>query len=148
MLKITLLLMVLSVLSCTNNVQNESLIFFDSHGEIYNSKTAGENISKQYKTENRPTIVVLATNNVKNKKFISQLNIVNSLNAEDYQYLLIIANSENIDKSGYYVSINESKRILNKGDYKILIFNGSGDKLLINNNIVSKESLIHHLTIK
>ncbi len=140
--------MMLSVLSCTNNIQDQSFVFFDAHGKTYNSKTAGENIYKQYKIENKPSIIVLATNNIKNKKFISQLNIVNSLNAEDYQYLLIVANSENIDKSGYYVSINESKRILDKDDYKILILNGSGDELLINNNIVSKESLINHLTIK
>jgi len=148
MLKFIFLMVALLSTGCSSHVQNSNLTFYDSHGESYNSKSAGKDISKQYNIKNKPTIIALATANAEVKKYTSQLKIINSINAEDYQYILVIANHNNTDKSGYYTSINEAEKILDKDSFKIIIFSGNGIATLISNNIVGRESLIHHLTIK
>ncbi len=68
------------------------------------------------------------------------------LRKKEYGYLLVIANAENIDSSGYYTSIEEAASILKGNEFKITIMNGQGDLVIESTKTLDAVELKKHLT--
>ncbi len=75
----------------------------------------------------------------------AQLEIMSTLDAEELQYLYVIANSEKVDSSGYHMQTTESERILSGDDFKIIVYDENGSAILIENKVVSETDLEKHL---
>lgn len=146
MRNIVTILFLLSLFSCASNSNFEKTVFFDSKGKHYNSTTAGREIKKEYDLYEAPKLILLATSNSNLENFKLQLEIIHKIDAEQYQYLYILANSKTIDESGYYTSKTEAESILKNKEFKILIYNKNGDLVLSSSSPLEKEAILNHLT--
>jgi hypothetical protein len=122
--------------------------FYNSHSELYHSSTAGLNAKKEFGLEREPKIVVVATSSNENPKYKEQLKSIHNVNAEDMQYMYVIANSEEEDRSGYYTSMSTSKKLLAGDNFKILIYDEKGNIIAQSNKVFDESSLKYHLTHK
>lgn len=146
MYKLMVLVGFLLITACTAKTTINDVSFHDSQGVEYEFSNAGKKIKKSYNLNSFPAIIVLATIDVKLPLFISQLSNVNMLNAEEYEYLLVTANTRNVDISGYYTSIEQAESILKESEFKVIILNGQGDIVIESTNILSASQLKKHLT--
>lgn len=76
------------------------------------------------------------------------MNIIYNINAEEFQYMYIIANSEEEDHSGYYTSMSTSKKLLTGDIFKVLIYDEKGNSIAQSNKVSNENSLKYHLTNK
>jgi hypothetical protein len=132
--------------SCVNS--QAGFTFYDSHSERYHSSTAGLNAKKEYGLEREPKIVVVATSSKDNLKYKEQMKIIYNVNAEEMQYMYIIANSEGEDRSGYYTSKSISKKLLAGDIFKVLIYDENGNIIAQSNEVFNEGRLKYHLTNK
>ena len=146
MYKLIALVGLLLTMACTTQTTVNGILFHDTQGITYESSSAGQIIKKNYNLDSFPTIIVLATSDIKSPLFMSQLKSINTFNAEEYGYLLVIANAENIDSSGYYTSIEEAASILKGNEFKITIMNGQGDLVIESTKTLDAVELKKHLT--
>jgi hypothetical protein len=146
MYKLIVLVVLLLTMACTTQTTVNSILFHDAQGIAYESSSAGQIIKKNYNLDSFPTIIVLATNDIKSPLFMSQLKDINAFNAEEYGYLLVIANAANIDSSGYYTSIEEAESILKDNEFKIIIMKGQGDLVIESTKTLGTVELKKYLT--
>ncbi len=136
----------LLITACTDQTTINDISFHDSQGIDYESSSAGEIIKKNYNLDSLPAIIVLATSDVKLPSFVSQLNNINIFNAEEYEYLLVTANTINIDSSGYYTSSEQAESILKGSAFKIIIISRQGNIAIESTKVLSAVELKKHLT--
>ena len=141
---ICFILLILIGCSCINS--QAGFIFYDAHSERYHSSTAGINAKNEFGLEREPKIVVVATSSKDNPKYKEQMKIIYNVNAEEMQYLYIIANSQEEDRSGYYTSRSTSKKFLDGDIFKVLIYDERGGIIAQSKEIFSESSLEHHLS--
>ena len=147
MYKIIICISLFLLSACSSTLNTTATIeFHDTQGVTYNSISAGTAIMKSYSLNSEPTTIILATNNIKSSLFTAQLNNLNELNAEHYEYITVISNTKKINKSGYYTSTDQAKSILNGKAFKILIFNGQGSVTIESTTLISSNKLKTHLT--
>lgn len=146
MSKLIALVGLLLTMACTTQTTVNGILFHDTQGTAYESSSAGQIIKKNYNLNSFPTIIVLATSDIKSPLFMSQLKNINAFNAEEYGYLLVIANAENIDSSGYYTSIEEAESILKGNEFKMIIMNGQGDLVIESTKTLGAVELKKYLT--
>jgi len=146
MYKLIALVGLLLTMACTTQTTVNGILFHDTQGITYESSSAGQIIKKNYNLDSFPTIIVLATSDIKSPLFMSQLKSINTFNAEEYGYLLVIANAVNVDSSGYYTSIEEAASILKGNEFKITIMNGQGDLVIESTKTLDAVELKKHLT--
>jgi hypothetical protein len=131
--------------SCVNS--KAGFTFFDSHSKRYHSSTVGLNAKKEFGLEREPKIVVVATSSKDNPKYKEQMKIIYDVDAEEMQYMYIIASSEEEDRSGYYTSMATSKKLLNGDILKVLIYE-EGNIIAQSNEVFNERSLKYYLTNK
>lgn len=146
MVKLIALVGLLLAIACTAQTTVNGILFHDAQGIAYESSSAGQIIKKNYNLDALPTIIVLATSDINSPLFMSQLKNINAFNAEEYGYLLVIANAANIDSSGYYTSIEEAGSILKDREFKMIIMNGQGDLVIDSTKILEAVELKKYLT--
>ncbi|MBL4608651.1 MAG: hypothetical protein JKY01_12595 [Pseudomonadales bacterium] len=144
--KLIVLFGFLLITACTAQISINEVLFYDSQGIEYKFSSAGKTIQKNYNLDSMPVIIVLATSDVKLPLFISQLSNVNIFNAEEYEYLLVTANTRSVDSSGYYTSTEQAELILKGKEFKIVIFNSQGNMIVESTNLISANGLKTHLT--
>ncbi len=146
MYKVIALFGLLITTACIAQTTINDISFHDSQGIEYKSSSAGEIIKKNYNLDSLPAIIVLATSDVKLPFFTSQLSNINIFNAEEYEYLLVMANTRNVDSSGYYTSAEQAESILKGSAFKIIIINGQGNMVIESTKVLSAVELKKHLT--
>jgi hypothetical protein len=146
MKKLIALIGFLLITACAAETTLKDVSFYDTQGIEYSFTSAGKTIKEDYNLDSRPAIIVLATSDTSFPLFISQLSNVNMFNAEEYEYLLVTANSKNVDRSGYYTSAAKAELILDGSPFKIVIFNGQGNIIVESTNLISAVELKKHLT--
>jgi hypothetical protein len=143
--KLIALLGLLLTTACTTQTTINDISFRDSQGIKYESSSAGEIIKKNYNLDSLPAIIVLATSDVELPFFVSQLSNIDLFNAEKYEYLLVTANTGNVDSSGYYTSSEQAESILKGSAFKIIIINRQGNIVIESTKILSAVELKKHL---
>ncbi len=137
----------LTILSgCANLSKLTELTFYDAHGEEYNSSTASSNLKKKFNLEDKPRIVVIATSSKSNQRYKEQISAINKVNAEEMQYLYIVANTDDEDHSGYYMTRKGSKHILAGDIFKVIIYDELGQIIKKSNEVIGVDVLMKHLT--
>jgi hypothetical protein len=140
---------ILPVLIGCSFVNNQAgFKFYDAHSECYHSSTAGLNAKKEFGLEREPKIVVVATSSKDNPKYKEQMKTIYNVNAEEMQYMYIIANSKEEGRSGYYTSTSTSIKLLAGDIFKVLIYDEKGDLIAQSNEVFSESRLKYHLTRK
>ena len=134
-----------STFSCSTIDNSRKLVFYDSHGVLYPVNTTGLTIKEEFKLSEEPKIIFLATSDEENIKFKQQLNIFYKVNAEEMQYLYVIANSKKEDKSGYYADSSLSEEILSGENFKIIIYGKGGVVITESTSVLTKSELIYYL---
>lgn len=143
---ILLILSFVFLFACAHSGNVEGIVFSDSHGENYNSGTMGAKIKKVYGLDESPRLILLATKSAELEEFKSQLKIIKGIDAEKFQYLYVIANSETVNASGYFTSKMEAEKILGNAKFKIIIYNQSGALVRSSNTVLGEQVMLHHLT--
>lgn len=146
MYKFIVLVGSLLITACSAQIAINDISFHDAQGVAYQSSSAGKIIKKNYNLDSLPVIIVLATRDVRLPIFISQLSNVNMLNAEEYEYLLVIANTKSIDSSGYYTRTEQAESVLKGSDFKITIIDGQGNRVVESPKALGVAALKKHLT--
>jgi len=71
--------------------------------------------------------------------------VIKEIDAEEHQYLYVIANSGTTNKSGYHTSKIDAKNILGNEKFKVTIYNQDGILVYSSNSVVNKTMLLHYL---
>lgn len=127
--------------SCSSSNQFSNIYFHDSYKTSYELKTAPHILQKEYNLENPPKLILLATSKNELELFKLQLNEIYQIDAEEINYIYIIANAEKEYKGQYYTSMNTAKRILSGKMFKIIIFNEQGKIIKNSDQVLYKEKL-------
>jgi archaellum component FlaG (FlaF/FlaG flagellin family) len=144
--KVVIFICSLLIAACSTQAKVDNVSFYDTQGVEYESLNAGKIIKKNYNLISSPATIILATADTNLPAFISQLNSVNLLDAEEYEYLLVIADTKNIDNSGYHTSARQAEEILKGNTFKIIIFNGQGNVVVESSTPIGADALRTHLT--
>jgi hypothetical protein len=131
---------------CANNVTSESIGFYDAYGKQYQSIFAPSDIRNEFGLSREPRIVIIATSTTANEKYLKQLSIVSRVDAEEFEYLYVVANTEEEDRSGYYVSVSESINILDGESFRVIVLDEKGEVLEKTSHVLSDNELKSHLT--
>lgn len=132
--------------SCFNS--QAGFTFYDAHNECFHSSTAGLNVKKEFGLAKEPKIVVVATSSQDNLKYKEQMKIIYNVDAEEMQYMYIIANSEEEDRSGYYTNVTTSRKILAGDAFKVIIYDEEGNIIVQSNEVFKESGLKYYLTKK
>ena len=143
---ICFILSILLIYGCASS--HAEFTFYDSHNKRYHSSTAGLNVKKEFGLEREPKIVVVATSSKDNPKYKKQMKNIYNVDAEEMQYMYIIANSDEEDRSGYYTSMATSKKLLDGDIFKVLIYDEEGNIIAQSNEVFNESSLKYYLTNK
>jgi hypothetical protein len=135
MRKIAFIFIWVIFLGCSPFVASQDIInssnftFYDSYGRMYEIDTASSQVRKEYQLENKPIIIIIATNSTNQRKFIEQMKVIEKVNAEEFQYLYVLANSENEDNSGYFTTKTVASKLLSGKQFKIIINDQCGKRI-------------------
>ena len=143
---IAYLLVLLLSSSCSSMCVSKEFSFYDSHGVLYRSNSAGSDVKNEYQLERNPKIILLATLSTREIKYQEQISVIQKLDAEKYQYMFVLANAEEEDRSGYYASKSVASELLNGSSFKIIIYGEHGELLRESSQVIREEKLEHHLT--
>ena len=139
-------LFIISLIGCSQSSVSEIVMFSDSHGKYYRSDTVGGIIKNEYGLNENLSLILLATSNSDSEEFKSQLKIIKEIDAEEFQYLYVIANSDTLNKSGYYTSKIDAKNILGNTKFKIIIYDQHGDLVQSSSAVLEKKTILYYLT--
>lgn len=146
-MKTSIWIVLLIVLSgCVSTSESAAFRFYDAHGEEYNSLTAPSNFKKEFNLDTRPKMVVVAISSSSNPKYKEQIDVIGKVNAEEMEYLYIIANSEEEQSQGYYMTREDSANILEGTTFKIIIFDGLSKVVKNSNQIIGINEFRNYLT--
>jgi hypothetical protein len=134
------------LLSCARNEDIAQFEIIDSHGKIYSSVDITNKIKKEYQLDNSPKMILLLTNSLENSVFEQQMNIIEELNAEDYEYIQVVGSANARNKSGYSIKSEDAEALLSKADFQIHIYNEDGGLIASSGKVMNKHHLIVHLT--
>jgi len=134
------------LLACSEQSRSTSFVFYDSHGVLYKSDSAGTNAKKEYNLAKEPKLVLIATTSAKIDKFVEQMSIIYKTDAEKYQYMYVVANKEKENRSGYYTSSSDAEKLVAGNPFRIFIYNESGKLITSSTNVISSDKLKSHLT--
>ncbi len=143
---IVIILFFISLFACAHNGNSKEITFSDSHGKHYSSSTVGSTIKKEYDLNEKPKLILLATSNSDLEEFKSQLRIIKEIDAEKFQYLYVIANTETVNNSGYHTSKMDAKKILGNAAFKIMIYVQNGTLVQSSKAVIDKKAILNHLT--
>lgn len=145
---ISTLLLLWCFSGCAVADKDLDISFYDSHGESYPINNASMTIMDRYNLSEAPKIVVLATSEENNDDFKKQLFVFSQVNAEDMQYLYIVANASEEDRSGYYMDKIRSIKLLSGSEFKVIVYDENGLVLVERNSYLSACELIGYLKDK
>jgi uncharacterized protein (UPF0333 family) len=136
----------LLIFGCSATSIPQEFTFYDSHGIIYHSSTATQNAKMEYGLDQEPRLIIIATSSENEKKFKKQMRIIYNVNAEQMQYMYVVANSEEEDHSGYYATKSTAKKLLDGNSFKIIIYNGKGKLITQSQEVIGEQKLVDLLT--
>jgi hypothetical protein len=139
-------LVLVSVIGCAHTGKSADFTFHDAHGNIYSASSTPTKLQKEFDLSSKPKIVVIAASSISNIKYKEQISEISKLNAEELQFLYVLANSEEEDNSGYYSTLTASSKILDGKEFKILIYGGQGEIIKSSDTVIKAEELKNHLT--
>lgn len=146
-MKLVSYVLLLSMLfSCALRLHSDDIVFYDSLGDSYSLNNAALTIKGKFNLLKAPKIIVVATSDQNNLNFKKQLSVFSKVNAEEMQYLYVIANSKQEDRSGYYVEKPLSEAILSGNTFKISVYSGAGVILKESLSFLTEGELIAQLT--
>ncbi len=145
-MKVLIWIMLLIALSgCASTSESTEFKFYDAHGEEYNSLTAPSNLKKEFNLDNQPSMVIIATSSSSNLGYKEQIDVIDKVNAEEVEYLYIVANSEEEQSQGYYMTREDSANILEGATFKIIIFDGLSKVIKKSNQVIGVDEFKNYL---
>lgn len=121
---VIIFLYVLLLLGCSSTSQlPRSLVFYDSSDCHYSVDALSKDFVRCNGVKVRPRIMILLASTPENKKYIEQLNLIQSFDMESENMIVIRGFSSTVDKSGYYISQNVAKDFLGKNEFQVLLYN-------------------------
>jgi len=145
-MKIPVWFMVISMfIGCTSVSQLTGFRFYDANGGVYNSLTAPSVFKKEFNLNNKPKMLIIATSSKSNQKYKLQIEAMNKINAEEMEYLYILANSEEENNSGYYMTKLDSSNILKGNYFRVIIYDQFGKIIKESTKIIGEKELITNL---
>ena len=139
-------ILALLVLSCANCTRSHEIKVTDSHGKAYRLSDISTQLREEYGLEKNPIIMVLLTNELDDSRFNEQLNILNKLNAEAYQYIYVVGAVVDRDDSGYSLSSEDAMIMLSGNEFQIRIYDEYGKLEYSSSKVLSEQELKNHLT--
>jgi hypothetical protein len=118
-----------------------SITIYDSHGREFSSQSMSEALSSDNPTAIRPSLIIVTTKSFREEAYLSQVQIINSIDLEEHQLMVAVGNTRIEDQSGYHLTTDQAKTVLKEDPFRILIFSKDG-KLLTNSNVPLDRSLI------
>jgi len=134
------------MISCTNQISATGVEFHDANGIGYHSKDAGAVIKDDYDLNSPPRIVIVAIENSTIPEYEQQLNNIYEVDAEQYEYILVVADTEVAHKSGYYTETAVAQKILDDELFTVAIYGINGEVVVSSNEVIDSDSLIQYLT--
>jgi hypothetical protein len=125
--------------------------FFDtSEKQMYHSISLDKDLKTYYGIkDNKATILLLRTSSLKDKEFVCQFKILDSLNAEELGLLIVVSCTSDKYKDGYHTKLKTAKEIEKKiNGYKLVILNSKGMVMHKSKSILSKNILENILSNK
>ncbi len=146
-MKTSMWIVLLIVLSgCVSTSESAEFRFYDAHGEEYNSLTAPSNFKKEFNLDAQPKMVIVATSSSSNPEYKEQIDVISKVNAEEMEYLYVIANSEEEQSQGYYMTREDSANILEGTTFKIIVFDGLSKAIKESNQVIGINEFKNYLT--
>ena len=133
------------VLSCTSGSHLNDIQITDSHGKAYELSNVSVQLKKQYALEKIPIMLVLLTNELDDSRYVEQLSVLSTVNAEIYQYIYVVGCTTDRDKSGYSISRENAADMLSSNEFQIRIYDGYGKLVYSSENVLSEQELKMHL---
>lgn len=136
----------LALSGCSGGLETTDITFYDSYGKDYKIKSASETIKEEYNLNKKPKLILIATSSKNQTQYNRQMNIIHDTDPEKMQYLYIVANSEEVDTSGYYIEKTAANDILSGKNFRITLYNESGIPVKESNAVLNKDDLVKFLT--
>ena len=151
MRKISYIIICVILLGCSSlvasqDISSSNFTFYDSYGRTYEIDTASSQVQEEYQLENKPIIIIVATNSTNQKQFIEQMKVIEDINAEVFQYMYVVANSEVEDSSGYFTKKNVALKLLSGKQFRVIINDQCGKLIKSSYQSINENELKHFLT--
>ena len=91
-------------------------------------------------------MVIVATSSSSNPEYKEQIDVISKVNAEEMEYLYVIANSEEEQSQGYYMTREDSANILEGTTFKIIVFDGLSKAIKESNQVIGINEFKNYLT--
>lgn len=146
-MKVATYLVLLFIFAGCVNIENSTAVkFYDADGTMYRTTTAASSVKKEFNLDTEPRLVVVATSSKSNPEYKEQMRIILKVDAEEMQYMYIIANSEEENHSGYFIKADDAKALLAGDSFKIIIYGENGEIMVNSRSIIEEDNLKMHLT--
>ena len=132
--------------SCFNNQKISSFEFYDSSGSLYQLASASERIKQEYNLLGKPKIILIASEKRQSSELEKQLSAIYQVDAEELGFILILTNTEQPDKSGYYADTMTAQNILNGKSFRVVIIDEAARGIASSNSPIDSEGLKNYLT--
>jgi hypothetical protein len=114
--------------------------FMDAAGRGFNSMTFSDHIRETYKGSHGASILLLKTPTVDDRLFVKQRAIVDALDAEQFEFVVVVSCLVASVIDGYHTDIETAKK-LNSDQFKIIILKEKGRIVRESRKILSKADL-------
>lgn len=130
----------------SQDISSATFSFYDSYGRVYDLDTASTRVQEEYQLENKPIIIIIATNSTKQDQFVEQMRVIEKVDPENFQYMYVVANSENEDNSGYFTTKSVASNLLSGKQFKIIVNDQCGKPIKSSYQTINETELKHCLT--
>ncbi|GAA6134470.1 hypothetical protein NBRC116188_12590 [Oceaniserpentilla sp. 4NH20-0058] len=115
-------------------------------GASYNLASISSEISEQYGIKFKVNTVLVASLDRKNESYKKQWEVLEGINAEQYQliYVSALVHGET-NKHGYYTKAKTAETLLSGEEFLVQIYSSSGQLLVGSNSILSAKNIIEYL---
>lgn len=137
---------IFSILSCSIDDQLDQFDIIDSHGIVYASSNIGNQLRAEYELDSNPKMILILVQKADNSVFKEQLNILNQINAETYQYIYVTGIATSRNDSGYSLKSDKAKAMLSMDEFQIRIYDEFSNLIDSSKKIMSKQKITNYLT--
>ena len=118
------LVLLLGLVACSTS--QEGFTIFKGNSE-YHSKTISSELTKEYRLDRRPQIIVLLTQNETLPQYKKQFGIlIKQINAEQEGLVYVLGNVNKLNKSSYAIAPAQAKTMLATDAFQIRIYDSNG----------------------
>lgn len=139
-------LLLATVAGCSTVEQTPAFTFYDAYGKPYTSRDASVRIKDEFQLESAPGLVLVAASSSDNPKFLAQREAIAATDPEDLQYIFILANAEEEERSGYYMKREDVHEVLGKNAFEISVIGGDGHIIAQSVDVMDAPTLSSHLS--